>query len=114
MSLNETQSEVIANDALAACNQQTRYVNDVPVLVLPEGFQVSNLEKLLAFPARKRGVTNLNDAESFIAVVKDQKLYNQAGGGVVYDSDPEAEYQETVNKASALLVAVARAEEGTL
>ncbi len=26
------------------------------------------------------------------AVVKDEKLYIQAGGGVVYDSDPEAEY----------------------
>ncbi len=30
------------------------------------------------------------------AVVKDAKLYIQAGGGVVYDSDPEAEYMETV------------------
>ena len=36
------------------------------------------------------------------AVVKDQTLYVQAGGGVVYDSDPEAEYQETVNKSKAL------------
>jgi len=36
------------------------------------------------------------------AVVKDQKLYIQAGGGVVYDSDPEAEFQETVNKSKAL------------
>ncbi len=36
------------------------------------------------------------------AVVKDGKLYIQAGGGVVYDSDPEAEYQETVNKSKAL------------
>jgi len=36
------------------------------------------------------------------AVVKDQKLYIQAGGGVVYDSDPEAELQETVNKSKAL------------
>lgn len=36
------------------------------------------------------------------AVVKDQTLYIQAGGGVVYDSDPEAEYQETVNKSKAL------------
>lgn len=35
-------------------------------------------------------------------VVKDGKLYIQAGGGVVYDSDPEAEYQETVNKSRAL------------
>lgn len=36
-------------------------------------------------------------------VVKDGKLYIQAGGGVVYDSDPEAEWQETVNKSRALL-----------
>ncbi len=36
------------------------------------------------------------------AVLKDATLYIQAGGGVVYDSDPEAEYQETVNKSNAL------------
>jgi anthranilate synthase component 1 len=36
------------------------------------------------------------------AVLKDGQLYIQAGGGVVYDSDPEAEYQETVNKSNAL------------
>ncbi|WP_339113033.1 anthranilate synthase component I [Thioclava sp. GXIMD2076] len=36
------------------------------------------------------------------AVVKDQTLYIQAGGGVVYDSDPAAEYEETVNKSKAL------------
>ncbi|MDQ7080195.1 MAG: anthranilate synthase component I [Paracoccaceae bacterium] len=36
------------------------------------------------------------------AVIKDGKLYIQAGGGVVHDSDPESEYQETVNKAKAL------------
>jgi anthranilate synthase component 1 len=36
------------------------------------------------------------------AVLKDQTLYIQAGGGVVFDSDPEAEYQETVNKSNAL------------
>ncbi|AUH63845.1 anthranilate synthase component I [Paracoccus zhejiangensis] len=35
-------------------------------------------------------------------VIKDQKLYIQAGGGVVYDSDPEAEFMETVNKSRAL------------
>ncbi|RED13229.1 anthranilate synthase component I [Pontivivens insulae] len=39
------------------------------------------------------------------AVLKDETLYVQAGGGVVYDSDPEAEYQETVNKAGALMAA---------
>jgi anthranilate synthase component 1 len=37
------------------------------------------------------------------AVLKDERLYVQAGGGVVYDSDPEAEWQETVNKARALI-----------
>ena len=36
------------------------------------------------------------------AVVKDAVLYVQAGGGVVHDSDPEAEYIETVNKSKAL------------
>jgi len=36
------------------------------------------------------------------AVVKDGRLHIQAGGGVVFDSDPEAEYQETVNKSRAL------------
>ncbi|UWQ97184.1 anthranilate synthase component I [Rhodobacteraceae bacterium M385] len=36
------------------------------------------------------------------AVIKDEKLYIQAGGGVVYDSDPEAEFMETVNKSRAI------------
>ena len=36
------------------------------------------------------------------AVVKDQTLCTQAGGGVVFDSDPEGEYQESVNKSKAL------------
>jgi len=38
-------------------------------------------------------------------LVKDKKLYIQAGGGVVFDSDPEKEFQETVNKANALIAA---------
>ena len=76
MDLNETQSEVIANDALAACNQATRFVGDTPMVLLPEGFQAQNLEKVLAAPTRKRGTTTLNDAESFVAVVNDQKGSN--------------------------------------
>ena len=38
-------------------------------------------------------------------LVKNNKLYIQAGGGVVYDSNPEDEYQETINKAGALMAA---------
>ncbi|MFQ5438210.1 MAG: anthranilate synthase component I [Paracoccaceae bacterium] len=36
------------------------------------------------------------------AITKDEMLYVQAGGGVVWDSDPEAEYLETLNKSKAL------------
>ncbi len=35
-------------------------------------------------------------------VVKDETLYIQAGGGVVYDSDPDEEFEETVAKSRAL------------
>ncbi|WP_417244137.1 anthranilate synthase component I [Celeribacter sp.] len=42
-------------------------------------------------------------------VVKDEKLYIQAGGGVVYDSDPQLEFEETVNKSNALRTAAAEA-----
>jgi anthranilate synthase component I len=34
----------------------------------------------------------------------------QSGAGIVYDSDPAAEYQETVNKARAVFTAVAQAQ----
>lgn len=44
------------------------------------------------------------------AVVKDGMMYVQAGGGVVADSVPLAEYEETVNKAKALMSAAAEAE----
>ncbi len=44
------------------------------------------------------------------ALLKDGKAYVQAGGGWVNDSEPEAEFQETVNKSKAMLKAVALAE----
>src|SRR5438067_7079910 len=47
------------------------------------------------------------------ALLKDGRAYIQAGGGWVNDSTPEAEYQETVNKAKAMLKAVALAESIT-
>ena len=39
-------------------------------------------------------------------LVKGDTVYFQAGGGIVADSDPELEYQETLDKASALAQAV--------
>ena len=38
-------------------------------------------------------------------LVKNKKLYIQAGGGVVFDSDPKKEFQETINKANTLIAA---------
>ncbi|HET8613959.1 MAG TPA: anthranilate synthase component I [Actinomycetales bacterium] len=43
------------------------------------------------------------------AVIRDGLAYVQAGGGVVADSDPAAEHQESVNKSQAVLRAVATA-----
>ncbi len=44
------------------------------------------------------------------ALLKDGRVSVQAGGGWVNDSTPEAEFQETINKAKAMLKAVAMAE----
>lgn len=45
-------------------------------------------------------------------VIKDGVAYIQAGGGIVADSDPQKEWEESVNKASALIRAVKYAHEG--
>jgi anthranilate synthase component I len=45
-------------------------------------------------------------------VMQGGTAYVQAGGGIVADSDPAAEYQETVSKAGALLRAIEMAEQG--
>jgi len=45
-------------------------------------------------------------------LVKGRDAFIQAGGGIVADSVPEKEYQETVNKAKAMLKAIEIAEQG--
>jgi len=46
------------------------------------------------------------------AVIKDGKLHIQAGAGIVYDSVPQSEWDETMNKGRAVFRAVAMAEAG--
>lgn len=46
------------------------------------------------------------------AVIKDKTLYVQSGGGIVADSDEEAEWQETQNKARAVLRAAQMVQAG--
>jgi len=45
------------------------------------------------------------------ALQRNEKLYIQSGAGLVADSHPQAEYEETINKAKAMLRAVAMAED---
>jgi para-aminobenzoate synthetase component 1 len=44
-------------------------------------------------------------------IIKDRKAYVQAGGGIVADSDPQAEYEETITKALALLAGIKATEK---
>ncbi|MGI9302676.1 MAG: anthranilate synthase component I [Gammaproteobacteria bacterium] len=46
------------------------------------------------------------------AVIKDRELHIQAGGGIVYDSVPDDEWNETMNKARAIFRAAAEAAAG--
>lgn len=56
------------------------------------------------------------DADTAIAirtaVIQDGRLHVQAGAGIVYDSDPQKEWDETMNKGRALFRAVAQAVQG--
>jgi len=45
-------------------------------------------------------------------VIKDRRAYIQAGAGIVADSHPEREYEETCNKARAMMKAIELAEQG--
>ena len=56
------------------------------------------------------------DADTAIAirtaVIQDGRLHVQAGAGIVFDSDPQKEWEETMSKGRALFRAVAQAAEG--
>ena len=62
-------------------------------------------------------IDDRGDLDMCIAIrtllIQGDKIYAQAGGGVVADSDPEAEYEESLQKARAVLRAIERAEEGS-
>ncbi|GGM33379.1 anthranilate synthase component I [Paraliobacillus quinghaiensis] len=93
---------------------------DALIATLPAG-TVSGAPKIRAMQiinnleTKKRGVyagsvgyINMNgDVDLALAirtmVIKGKQAYVQAGAGIVYDSEPAAEYQETLNKAKSLL-----------
>ena len=53
--------------------------------------------------------SSMNEMDTCIVlrtgIIQNEKLYVQAGGGVVYDSKAEYEYKETVNKSMAIIKA---------
>jgi anthranilate synthase component 1 len=98
-----------AVDALAA---------GLPAGTLSGAPKIRAMELIDAFEKEKRGAVYAGAVGYFAAdgsmdtcivlrtaVVKDGVMYVQAGGGVVADSVPQLEYEETVNKAKALMSA---------
>jgi para-aminobenzoate synthetase component 1 len=47
-------------------------------------------------------------------LIKDNRVYFQLGGAIVYDSQPEAEYQETLDKGKALIQALNLSPQGSV
>jgi anthranilate synthase component I len=47
-------------------------------------------------------------------ILKDKIVYFQSGAGIIYDSNPEKEYEETINKAKAINSAIDFAENGLI
>ncbi len=94
----------------------------LPAGTLTGAPKIRAMEIIDEFETEKRGATYAGAVGYFAAdgsmdtcivlrtaLVKDGTMYVQAGGGVVADSQPEAEYQETVNKSRALFAAAEEA-----
>ena len=49
---------------------------------------------------------DISAVKNYIAVIKNDIIKVRAGGGIVHDSDPESEYQESLNKAQSIFNAI--------
>jgi len=102
-------------DALASC---------FPAGTVTGAPKVRAMEIIRELEPDKRGVyagailymDYAQNLDSCIAIrtilVREERAYAQAGAGIVSDSVPEREYEETINKARALLRAIEMAEKG--
>jgi len=107
--------ELDAMDAFAAC---------FPAGTLSGAPKVRAMQIIEELEPARRGVYGgsvfyadfAGNLDSCIAIrtllMKGKKAYLQAGAGIVADSDPESEFQETENKARAVLRAVEMARSG--
>jgi len=105
--------DMTAFDALRAC---------FPAGTVSGAPKIRAMEIIAEFEPEKRGAYagaagyfslsgNMDMAIAIRTIVlKDGVAYVQAGGGIVYDSVPEREYEESLNKAQATLKAIEQAE----
>lgn len=113
--IGQVRPDVSAMDVLRAT---------LPVGTLSGAPKVRSLEIIDELEPEKRGIFggavgylswngNMDTAIAIrTAILKDGRLYVQAGAGVVADSRPELEWKETMNKARSLFRAAAMAENG--
>ena len=106
-------SDLSAFDALQAC---------FPAGTVSGAPKIRAMEIIAEFEPEKRGpyagavgyFSFSGNMDMAIAIrtmiIKERVAYVQAGCGVVYDSIPDVEYQETLNKAQALLKSMTQAE----
>ncbi len=105
--------DMTAFDALRAC---------FPAGTVSGAPKIRAMEIIAELEPRKRGAYagaagyfsysgNMDMAIAIRTIVLKQGIaYVQAGGGIVYDSVPEQEYEESLNKAQATLKAIEQAE----
>ena len=88
-------------------------------LTCPKGFESICSQELKSIGIQHRkikpgGVSFSGNMDTCIAlrtlVIKEGVAHVQAGGGIVADSDIDSEYEETINKASAVMKAISIAE----
>ncbi len=106
--------EMTAFDALRACFPAGT-VSGAPKIRAMEIIAEVEKEKRGPYAGAAGYISFSGDMDMAISirtmVLKNGTAYTQAGGGVVYDSDPQKEYEETLNKAGALLSALNQAEK---
>lgn len=81
MDKSDIQAAIDAGVALA----EPQVISDTPILLVPLGASVKNLEHLLDEPTRRRGQTTLRDEASFIKYVLEENE-SPAGGARIYGS----------------------------
>ncbi|MEM7544493.1 MAG: anthranilate synthase component I [Pseudomonadota bacterium] len=88
-------------------------VSGAPKIRAMEIIDELELEKRGPYAGGVGHISSADDMDMCIAlrsaVIKDGALYVQAGGGVVWDSDPEMERQETIHKSNAVVRAAEEA-----